>query len=351
MTTGEAAGIGFPAIGLYYDFRNPTQWRRPWGTLYRSIIDQVVRAEREFGIDSVWISEHHLAHDGYTPSPLTLAAAIAVRTEHVRIGTSITILPLQHPVRLAEDALTVHALASGRFRLGVGLGYRAVEFAGLGVPLAERRGRLEEGLHILRAAFDGRAVEHRGHHYDLGRIHVTPEPMGDRPELWVGGFAPAAIRRAAPLADGMVLPIPELWPLYVEECRRAGRSPRVAAGYHWIVAEDPEAELNRVAPHLLHQINDYGLHGAYGPADQFRPLVDEEELRRFGLYELLDAEGAARRIAEVANLGYVEDVHWWTLFPGEPIEQAEHRLAYMAAEVLPRARLLAAGRGGGAVSS
>ncbi len=346
MTVGDAAATGFPAIGLYYDFRNPPRWRRPWGELYRAVIDQVARAERDLGIGSVWISEHHLAEDGYTPSPLTLAAAIAVRTESVRIGTSITILPLQHPVRLAEDALTVHALASGRFRLGVGLGYRAVEFAGLGVPLADRRGRLEEGLHVLRAALDGHAIEHRGHHYDLGCIRVTPEPLDAGPELWVGGFAPAAIRRAAPLADGMLLPIPDLWPLYVEECRRAGRSPRVAAGYHWIVAEDPEAEFHRVAPHLLHQVNEYGIHGAYGAPDRFRPLTDEEDLRRFGLYELLDADGAARRIAEVAALGYVEDVHWWTLFPGEPIEQADRRLAYLAAEVLPRARALAAGRGG-----
>lgn len=345
MTAGDSRWTGLPTIGLYYDLRNPARWRRPWGELYHAVIDQVRRAERDLGVGSVWISEHHLAEDGYTPSPLTIAAAMAVRTERVRIGTSITILPLQHPVRLAEDALTVHALSSGRFRLGVGLGYRAVEFAGLGVPFAERRGRLEEGLGVLRAALDGRTVDHRGRHFDLGRILVTPEPLGAGPELWAGGFAPAAIRRAAPVVDGMLLPIPDLWPLYVDECRRAGRSPRVAAGYHWIVAEDPEAELHRVAPHILHQVNEYGVHGAYGPAEGFRPLADEEELRRFGLYELLDADGAARRIADVASLGYVEDVHWWTLFPGEPIEQADRRLAYLAEEVLPRASALVAGRG------
>src|SRR5579875_1893040 len=166
VTSGDANSGGLPTIGLYYDFRNPARWRKPWAQLYREVIDQVARAERDLGVGSVWISEHHLAEDGYTPSPLTLAAALAVRTERVRIGTSITILPLQHPVRLAEDALTVHALSSGRLRLGVGLGYRAAEFAGLGVPFAERRARLEEGLDVLRAAFDGRTVEHRGRHFD-----------------------------------------------------------------------------------------------------------------------------------------------------------------------------------------
>ena len=148
----------------------------------------------------------------------------------------------------------------------------------------------------------------------------------------------------------MLLPIPELWPLYVEECRRTGRKPRVAAGFHWIVAEDPDAELHRVASHILHQVNEYGVHGAYGPADAFRPLADEDDLRRFGLYELLDADGAARRLAEVAALGYVEDVHWWTIFPGEPIEQADRRLSYLAAEVLPRARALVGAPGGSAPS-
>ena len=117
-----------------------------------------------------------------------------------------------------------------------------------------------------------------------------------------------------------------------------------AAGYHWILADDPEEELHRVAPHLVHQINEYGTNGAYGPPDLFQPLAGEDDLRRFGLYELLDADGAARRLVEVAALGYVEDVHWWTLFPGEPIEQADRRLAYVAEAVLPRARaLLAAG--------
>jgi alkanesulfonate monooxygenase SsuD/methylene tetrahydromethanopterin reductase-like flavin-dependent oxidoreductase (luciferase family) len=272
---------------------------------------------------------------------MTLAAALAVRTERIRIGTSVVILPLQHPVRLAEDALTVQALSGGRFTLGVGLGYRSSEYAGLGIPMGERRGRLEEGLEILRAALGGEELDHRGVHFDLGRIRVTPAPQPSAgPELFVGGFAPAAIRRAAAVADGMLLPIPDLWPVYAEECARIGRRPRVAAGYHWIIAEDPEAELRRVAPHVIHQVNEYGASGAYGPAAGWEPITDVDGLVRFGLYELLDAEAAARRIVDIASHRFVEDVHWWTVFPGEPIERSNARLAYVADNVMPLAREL-----------
>ncbi len=74
-------------IGVIYDFRNPRQWRRPYPELYRDILDQIVRAE-ELGYDNVWLAEHHFADDGYNPSPLTMAAAIAARTSRIRIDTS-----------------------------------------------------------------------------------------------------------------------------------------------------------------------------------------------------------------------------------------------------------------------
>ncbi len=327
-----------PRFGLYYDFRNPAFAGRSFARLYAETIEQAAWAERELGFGSVWISEHHLAVDGYTPSPLTLAAGIATRTERIQIGTSILILPLHHPVRLAEDALTVQAISGGRFKLGVGLGYREVEFAGFGIPMRDRRRRLEEGLAILRAAFAGETFTHRGRHFDLGTVTITPKPDAcGGPELWIGGFAPVAIERGARVADGMVLPIPKLWALYQSECAKFGRKPRIAAGYHWILGDDPEAELAAGAPYLIHQANEYGAHGAYGPADQWKPITDPKELVSRGPWELKDAEGAAEVVAEAVRAG-VEDVHWWTIFPGEPIERSNARLEYFAKQVVPRVR-------------
>ena len=73
-------------IGMMQDFRNPQQWRRPNAELYAAILDQIVRAE-ELGYDNVWLTEHHFAEDGYNPSLMPTAAAIATRTHRIRIGT------------------------------------------------------------------------------------------------------------------------------------------------------------------------------------------------------------------------------------------------------------------------
>lgn len=327
-----------PRFGLYYDFRNPAFAGRSFARLYAETLEQAAWAERELGFGSAWISEHHLAVDGYTPSPLTLAAALATKTERMRIGTSIVILPLQHPVRLAEDALTVHAISGGRFSLGVGLGYRTVEFKGFGIAMNDRRGRLEEGIDILRAAFAGQTFSHRGRHFDLGEITITPRPdAGGGPELWIGGFTPPAIRRGARLGDGMLLAMPEAWSLYKSECEAVGRVPRLAAGYHWILGDDPEAELAAAAPHLMHQTNEYGMHGAYGPAEKWRPVTTTAELLTRSPWELKDADAAAEVVVAAAQAG-VEDVHAWTIFPGEPIERSSARLEYFARQVVPRVK-------------
>ena len=91
-------------FGFMEDFRNPQPWRRPYPELYRALLDQIVRAE-ELGYDNVWLTEHHFTEDGYNPSLLPTAAAVAARTSRIRIGTFVLLLPFQHPVRVAEDAL------------------------------------------------------------------------------------------------------------------------------------------------------------------------------------------------------------------------------------------------------
>jgi len=141
-------------FGLLYDFRNPTQWRLPFQELYARTIEQIVYAD-QLGYDSIWISEHHFVEDGYCPSVLAMAAHVAAKTSRVRIGTSVLLLPFHDPLRVAEDANTVDILSGGRLDLGVGLGYRAEEFAAFGVPRRQRPSRFEENLAILRHALSG----------------------------------------------------------------------------------------------------------------------------------------------------------------------------------------------------
>ena len=103
-------------FGLWYDFRNPPAWKRPYDQLYSEIFDQIAWGEQN-GFEDIWLSEHHFIEDGYSPSLLPIASAIAARTKKIRIGTSVMLLPFHNPVRLAEDAATVDVISGGRFEL------------------------------------------------------------------------------------------------------------------------------------------------------------------------------------------------------------------------------------------
>ena len=114
-------------FGLWYDFRNPRQWRQPFEAFYAERLGQISAAE-DMGFTSCWLTEHHFCDDGYTPSPLVLASAIGARTRQMQLGTNLMLLPLHDPVRVAEDAATLSLVTGGRFDLGVGIGYRQLEF-------------------------------------------------------------------------------------------------------------------------------------------------------------------------------------------------------------------------------
>src|SRR5215467_8784359 len=116
--SGDSRKVRF---GLWYDFRNPPQWQQPSDRLYAEILDQIAWAENH-GFDDVWLSEHHFIDDGYLPSLLPMAAAIAARTSKIRIGLSVMLMPFQNPARLAEDIAVVDIISGGRLDLGFGVG-------------------------------------------------------------------------------------------------------------------------------------------------------------------------------------------------------------------------------------
>jgi alkanesulfonate monooxygenase SsuD/methylene tetrahydromethanopterin reductase-like flavin-dependent oxidoreductase (luciferase family) len=206
--------------------------RRSSGELYRESIVLAQEAER-LGFDSVWLSEHHFFSDGYTPSPLVLAAALAARTERIAIGTGVLLAPLHNPVRLAEDAATVQLLSQGRLVLGIAQGWKRDEFEGLGLPYERRHVRFEEAVRVVRAAW--------------GDGPVTPKPT-PQPPLWVGGMSEPAVRRAARVGECYLAS----W-ASVDEFRRR---------IEWARDENPGIELAIVAPTFA-WIGDY------------RPLIRE----------------------------------------------------------------------------
>ena len=136
------------------------------------------------GYHDVWLSEHHFVDDGYSPAQMPIAAAIAMKTKKIRIGTSVVLLPMYDPVRLAEDGATVDILSDGRFELGAGLGYRAGEFEGLGLKYKERAGRMNEALEIIRQLWEGETLRLTP---DATLIRGGGHFTGSSMLHWVGG--------------------------------------------------------------------------------------------------------------------------------------------------------------------
>jgi len=172
---------------------------------HRDIVSLAVTAE-ECGFDSVWLSEHHFSPDGYLGGLWPVLGAIASRTERVVLGTRVALAPLYHPLRLAEDAAEVAAIAGGGSRLivGLGVGYRAQEFDALGVRLAERVPRLLDAIEVCRKAWKGEPFSHAGPTITVHDITLRPT-IDPEPQIWVGAQSAVAISRVPKVADGFVV--------------------------------------------------------------------------------------------------------------------------------------------------
>jgi alkanesulfonate monooxygenase SsuD/methylene tetrahydromethanopterin reductase-like flavin-dependent oxidoreductase (luciferase family) len=340
----DQRGVTF---GLAYDFRNPLQWRREPEELYRQLLKQITWAEG-LGIGSVWLTEHHFCEDGYTPSPLTIAAAIGARTTSLQIGTNLMLLPLHDPIRVAEDAATVSLLTGGRFSLGVGMGYRQLEFDVFGRSMRHRPSLLEEGVEVIRAAWTGEPVHVRGRRYQVEGVTITPAPV-HVPPLLVGGLTEAAIDRVARIADGYLCTLDNnLGLLYLDALERHGKdraSGRIHALQWAVIDEDPERAWAAISDFALYQWNEYIGWGVFGPPDEVPRYERADQLLEAGFFTLWDAAAAVEHLSTLlADHPQFVDVHFWAQLPGEAVESGSARVEYLARNVIPevRARLAAA---------
>src|SRR5579859_5071125 len=139
------------------------------------LLREQVRAAREAGIGSIWVLQHYLGNMP-TLQPVPLLAALAADAGSMFLGTNMFILPLRHPVGVAEEFATLDHLSGGRVIAGFGLGYRENEFASFGVPLEELIARFEESIGVIRALWTGEQVDVAGQYFSLAgqRISLTP---------------------------------------------------------------------------------------------------------------------------------------------------------------------------------
>jgi alkanesulfonate monooxygenase SsuD/methylene tetrahydromethanopterin reductase-like flavin-dependent oxidoreductase (luciferase family) len=335
-------------VGLMFSFRNPPKWKKPWADVYESQLEQIRLAE-ELGYDTVWLTEHHFAEDGYSPSLLTIAGAVAATTRRVRIGTFLLLLPLHNAVRVAEDAATVDVICRGRLDLGLGKGYAPHEFLGYGIPSKERPSRFEEGINVLRGMWTKDPFSFEGKHYRLKDIRLTPKPVQQpHPPLWIGALGPKAVDRAARLGCHF-LGIGDTT-AYDEALRRHGRKPQdhSVAQLVWThLAPSRDQGWDEVQEHVHWMLSVYGKWlGEAGeteaPPSIFKP-PPATELRRTTEPLLFTpivgtAEDLARGLEEFFGKARTTHLVLGMHFPGLDPKLSRRSMQTFAQEVLPRLR-------------
>lgn len=321
-----------------------------WSAIYANMVGYAKTVE-EVGLDSMWVTEHHFVGDGYMSSPLTSLSAIAAVTEEINVGTSICLLPLHNPLRIAEHGATIDLISEGRLIFGVGLGYRTVEFDVFNSDFEERTGLLEDGVNVLRGAWSPGPLDYDSEYHDIPRdISVTPKPDAV-PPITFAGHAKPAVRRAARLGEGwngFPTDTPEEVATRADDIRTVREEEGISGdftifpGSRGFVAESKKEAWEAMKDGLFHMRSMYARFGL----KQGMPEVAEAD----SIDEL--PEGTVQKMKDNAIFGPPEvvveeleeykdaagdDAHFVfrTFIPGVQEEQMEECLRLLGEEVQP----------------
>jgi len=326
-------------VGACYDFRNPPGSALTWPELYGAVLDQIAWLD-ELGCDQVWFTEHHFVDDGYLPSRIPVAGAVAARTSRLRISTDITLMPFQEPLRLAEDLAVLDNISNGRIEIGVGMGYALHEFHGFGIPRPQRVSRTEEGVAVLQRAFTVERFSYEGRRFTYREVRVTPTVVQQGgPPIWMAAMGRPGAERAARLGlhllpQGAADQVLEPWR---EATRARGDDPlqrRVGIIRPWLVTDDRERDwppiraAERYKAHIFADwLTESGddvslqLTGAASPIPQTWVVGDEATVLE-GLTSFIEYYG-------------ITDVGTWGCPPGFHPEQMNESFERFADGVLP----------------
>ena len=263
------------------------------------------------GFDSIWLSERISSP---APDPLVALAVAAGRTDQLKLGTSVLVVPGRNPVVLAKELATLDVLSGGRFLPAVGLG--AVdprEQQAFGVVREERGRRFDEALAVMRSCWTGEPVVHHGEFYDVDGARVLPVPAQASLDVWLGGIAPSELRRVGRTGDGW---LPSFCsPGDVAEARPVVEAAAAAADR----SIDPQ---------------HFGALVAYTDGEVPERIVRVLERRRPGVdpRSVIPTSAAlAERLREFVEVGTSKFV----VLPMAPERPLEDELSWLADEVLP----------------
>jgi alkanesulfonate monooxygenase SsuD/methylene tetrahydromethanopterin reductase-like flavin-dependent oxidoreductase (luciferase family) len=217
------------------------------------ILDEAIYAER-VGMHSAWIGEHHFSTLGVLSCPELVLANVAARTRQIRLAPAVTVLPLHHPIQVAEQWATLDLLSGGRVDFAAGRGYDRREYLPLRVSFEDNQALFEEGLEIVRRLWSGTGpLSHRGRYYQFEDVAVTPQPVQRPIPTYVASFSKPSIELAARLGCGLIVApfaaamsyggLQQVAQLYHDTCARHGTTPgRLMCSYFTHFADTPMQE-------------------------------------------------------------------------------------------------------------
>jgi alkanesulfonate monooxygenase SsuD/methylene tetrahydromethanopterin reductase-like flavin-dependent oxidoreductase (luciferase family) len=240
---------------------------------YRTVVD-VARVMDDHGYYCLWTAEHHFQREGYEvfPNLILLGTYLAAVTRRLKLGCAFNVLPMWHPIRLAEDYAVADILTNGRVIMGIGRGYHTREVESFGAPLLDAAANLElfeEGFELMMKAFDEEAFSHRGKHYtvppaikyrgyDLAEVTLVPRPVHRPVEIWqpiasgktIDFIARHGIKGMVTLNGERITD--QVFHAYRDACARYGRhlalGEDLCLGLGFYMAESREAAIRKVEP-------------------------------------------------------------------------------------------------------
>jgi alkanesulfonate monooxygenase SsuD/methylene tetrahydromethanopterin reductase-like flavin-dependent oxidoreductase (luciferase family) len=305
-----------------------------------------VRLARDLGFDYLLCGQHFLAEPYEYLQPLPLLARLAVEAGEMRLGATL-LLPLHHPVALAELTATVDVITGGRLIVAAGRGYREVEYAAFGVTAAEATSRMVECIDCLLGLWSGEPFTREGGYYPLREATIGILPVQrPHPELWISANADAAVTRAARMGlpwnvnvHADLATIERQAGMYRDAARLAGHDPDVLLPIgRELYCAPTRAQALEEAGRYLHD-----KYQTYASWEQDRVLpgaasfrVDFSELAR-DRFIVGSPDECAEELGRYAQLG-MGNIHLRMSWPGMPAKLSRRSLELVAAEVIPRLR-------------
>jgi alkanesulfonate monooxygenase SsuD/methylene tetrahydromethanopterin reductase-like flavin-dependent oxidoreductase (luciferase family) len=216
------------------------------------ILDEAIYAE-EVGLHSAWIGEHHFSTLGVLSCPDLVLAHVAARTRRIRLAPAVTVLPLHHPIRVAEQWATLDLISSGRVDFAAGRGYDRREYLPFKVSFEDNQAIFEEGMEVIRRLWASEEpISHNGKHYQFEDVAITPKPVQRPLPAYVASFSQPSIELAGRLGCGLIVApfaaamtyggLRQVAELYHQTCAKNGKPPGRLMCSYFIHFADTKAE-------------------------------------------------------------------------------------------------------------